>query len=82
MMIYDDVKFVDSKKKLVSIETNNKRTKGQTTSITENYLKKHISVISYHFNCSRFSFTCICSFCIVAINIQTVHYTNHLTRRN
>jgi len=40
MMIYDDVKFVDSKKKLVSIETNNKRTKGQTTSITENYLKK------------------------------------------
>ena len=41
MMIYDDVKFVDSKKKLVSIKTNNKRTKGQATSITENYLETH-----------------------------------------
>jgi hypothetical protein len=49
MMIYDDVKFVDSKKKLVSIKTNNKRTKGQTTSITENYLKKHIQHSMYTF---------------------------------
>jgi len=72
---------------LLRLETNYKRSNSinyrkllkETSMYTFIY---RLSVISLIVLVSRFSFTCICSFCIVAINIQTVHYTNHLTRRN